>query len=64
MGKKLVICEINENYLKNVKDQMKKQNMPMPKDDFQITIAHKPLVVIDPKDVDCKCIVCQKISSE
>ena len=61
MSRKLVICEINENYLKNVKEQMKKQNMPMPKDDSQITITHKPLVSIEPKDLDCNCKVCKEL---
>lgn len=56
-----MICEINENYLKNVKGQMKKQKMPMPKDDRQITIAHKPLMKIEQNDVDCDCKVCKKL---
>ncbi|MBI2005227.1 MAG: hypothetical protein HYS80_00495 [Candidatus Aenigmarchaeota archaeon] len=58
--KKLVICEINETYLKNVKDQMKKQKMPIPKDDSQITIAHKPITTIDSKDL-CNCKVCSSL---
>lgn len=61
MSKKLVICEINEAYLKNVKEQMKKQKMPVPKDDSQITIAHKPLITIDSKDLNCDCKVCKKL---
>jgi len=63
MGKKLVICEINESYLKNVKEQMKKQNMPMPKDDSHITIAHKPLASIDMEEL-CNCDVCKKIRED
>ena len=61
MSRKLVICEINEVYLENVKEQMKKQKMPMPKDDSQITIAHKPIMIIDSKDLGCDCKVCSKI---
>lgn len=60
--KKLVICEINENYLENVKKQMKKQEMPLPKDDSQITIAHKPLATVE-AEPNCKCHVCKKINS-
>ena len=60
---KLVICEINENYLKNVKKQMKKQNMPMPKDDMNITIAHKPIVTFDYENIECECNVCKKIKN-
>lgn len=60
---KVVICEINENYLKNVKEQMKKQNMPMPKDDSQITIAHKPITTIEAKELNCNCEICSRISS-
>ncbi len=62
MGKKIVICEINENYLKNVKKQMKEQNMPMPKDDSHITIAHKPVTTFD-YDVECECSICKKIKN-
>lgn len=62
MGKKLIICEINEEYLKTVKKQMKKQNMPMP-NDYQITIAHKPVAAIEVKEPNCNCEVCRKISS-
>lgn len=58
--KKLVICEINEEYLKNVKAQMEKQKMPLPKDDDQITIAHKPVINIEDKDL-CYCSLCNKI---
>ena len=61
MGKMLVVCEINEEYLKNVKEQMKKQNMPMPKDDSQITIAHKPVTTFDYDNIECECGVCKKI---
>ncbi len=61
---KLVICEINESYLKNVKEQMKRQKMPMPKDDSQITVAHKPIVVIDSKNLECECKVCKRIIQE
>ena len=61
MGKKLVICEINENYLKNVKEQMKKQNMPIPKDDSQITIAHKPIKTIEIEKLNCNCEVCKEL---
>ncbi len=61
MPRKLVICEINESYLKNVKEQMKKQKMPVPKDSSQITIAHKPLVKIEPKDLECSCRVCSSL---
>ena len=60
--KKLVICEINEEYLKNVKEQMKKQNMPMPKDDSHITITHKPLAYIGVEEL-CECDVCKKIEN-
>jgi len=59
--KKLVLCEINENYLKNVKKQMKEQNMPMPKDDSHITIAHKPLSVINVEKLNCKCSLCSLV---
>ena len=62
MPRKLVICEINENYLKNVKEQMEKQNMPMPKDDSQITIAHKPITTIEVKELNCKCDLCKRVS--
>ena len=58
MNKKLVICEINEAYLKNVKEQMKKQKMPMPKNDSQITIAHKPLLTIEKENIKCNCEIC------
>ncbi len=61
MGKKLVVCEINESYLKNVKDQMKKQNMPMPENDYNITIAHKPIAEFDSDDLDCDCKVCSSL---
>ena len=61
--KKLVICEINESYLKNVKEQMKKQNMPMPKDDSHITIAHKPLGEVELNNITCDCITCSKIKN-
>lgn len=61
MGKKLVICEINENYLKTVKEQMKKQNMPIPKDDSNITIAHKPITTIEAGRLNCDCEVCKKL---
>lgn len=64
MHKKLVICEINETYLKSVKDQMKKQNMPIPKDDSQITIAHKPITVINIENLSCNCEVCQQIRKQ
>lgn len=63
MKRKLVLCEINENYLKNVKEQMKKQNMPMPKDDSNITIAHKPITTLEVEKLDCECEVCKKIGS-
>ena len=63
MTRRLVICEINENYLKNVKEQMKKQNMPMPKDDSGITIAHKPITTIQVKEPNCNCELCKKINS-
>ena len=63
MVRKLVICEINENYLKNVKEQMKKQKMPLPNDDNQITIAHKPITAIDVKELNCKCEVCSRLST-
>lgn len=63
MSKTLVICEINENYLKNVKKQMTEQKLPMPKDDVNITIAHKPLTKIEVEKVNCNCKVCNKILS-
>ena len=59
---RFVICEINENYLKNVKEQMKKQNMPVPNNDTNITIAHKPLLTIE-KEIDCSCEICRKFNS-
>ena len=62
MSRRLVICEINESYLKNVKEQMEKQKMPVPKDDSSITIAHKPLSDIDTREL-CDCDVCKKIKS-
>lgn len=58
--KRLVICEINEGYLKNVKKQMEEQKMILPKDDSNITIAHKPLAVVD-SDLNCGCDVCSSI---
>ncbi|MBI1978862.1 MAG: hypothetical protein HYS62_02235 [Candidatus Aenigmarchaeota archaeon] len=58
--RKLVVCEINETYLKNVKEQMKKQRMPIPEDDNQITIAHKPIAVIDSRDL-CDCKICKEL---
>ena len=58
--KRLVICEINEEYLENVKKQMEEQKMPLPKDDSNITIAHKPLAVVD-SDLNCECNVCSSI---
>lgn len=61
MVKRLVICEINETYLKNVKNQMEKQKMPMPKDDSQITIAHKPISRISLDEL-CECKVCRGIN--
>lgn len=61
MTRRLVICEINENYLENVKEQMKKQNMPMPKDDYGITIAHKPITTIEVGKLNCVCEVCKKL---
>jgi len=61
MGKKFVVCEINENYLKNVKEQMKKQNMPLPQDDCNITIAHKPLIEVGSEDLNCDCKVCSSL---
>jgi len=60
--RKLVICEINEAYLKNVKDQMKKQSMPLPKDDSHITIVHKPVTTFD-YDIKCECNICKKIKN-
>ena len=63
MVRKLVICEINETYLKNVKEQMKKQNMPIPKNDSNITIAHKPITTVEVKESNCTCEVCRRINS-
>ncbi|MBI2542583.1 MAG: hypothetical protein HYW24_00125 [Candidatus Aenigmarchaeota archaeon] len=60
MKKRFVICEINEEYLEKVKKQMKNQKMPLPKDDMNITIAHKPLVSIQSDDL-CDCKLCRKI---
>lgn len=61
MSRKLVLCEINESYLKNVKEQMKKQKMPIPKDDSGITIAHRPLTTIEVGKSNCACEVCKKL---
>ena len=61
MARRFVICQVNEHYLKNVKEQMKKQKMPLPKDDTQITIAHKPITSISSDEL-CNCAVCKKIS--
>ena len=58
--KRLVICEINEEYLKNVKKQMEEQKMPLPKDDSNITIAHKPLTAVD-FDIKCECKLCNSV---
>lgn len=57
VGKKFVICEINAEYLKNIKSQMKKQKLPMPKNDANITLSHKPVAEIDLID-RCPCNVC------
>ncbi len=59
MARRFVICEINENYLENVKKQMKEQKMPMPKDDSNLTIAHNPVGVIDIENLDCDCKNCK-----
>ncbi|MBI2084435.1 MAG: hypothetical protein HYT70_02385 [Candidatus Aenigmarchaeota archaeon] len=57
---KFVVCEVNEEYLGKVKEQMKKQKMPLPKDDSQITIAHKPVATISTDEL-CDCKVCARI---
>lgn len=59
--RKLVICEINESYIKSVKEQMEKQNIPLPKDDSQVTIAHKPVKIIEVEKLNCTCEVCKKL---
>ncbi|MBI2545037.1 MAG: hypothetical protein HYW22_00340 [Candidatus Aenigmarchaeota archaeon] len=61
MSKRFVVCEVNESYLKNVKDQMARQNMPMPEDDCNITIAHRPIIEIDSDDLKCNCEVCSSL---
>ncbi len=62
MPEKFVVCRVNENYLKNVKKQMKEQKMPLPKDDGNITIAHNPVATFSSEDL-CDCNVCKKISA-
>ena len=63
MSKRLVICEINEEYLKKVKRQMKQQKLPMPKDQSHITVAHKPIFSIEISP-DCECKTCQLIRNK
>ncbi len=55
--KRFVLCEINEGYMKKVKKQMIEQKLPMPKDDTNITVAHKPVREII-MDSSCDCKVC------
>ncbi|MEM5805840.1 MAG: hypothetical protein QXM85_01430 [Candidatus Aenigmatarchaeota archaeon] len=62
MNRKIMICTINEEYLNNVKKQMIKQKIPLPKDDGQITIAHKLITTIEVKKLNCDCKVCKKIT--
>ena len=63
MTKRFVVCKINEEYLRKVKNQMKKHKMPIPKNYADITIAHKPIVTIDTNEL-CDCKVCKKLLSE
>ncbi len=62
ISRKLVVCEINQEYLKKVKKQMSEQKMPVPKDDMHITISHKPLTIIEIES-GCDCKVCKKLNS-